>query len=61
MSKTACCTRCTGGGQIASAEECPECCGQPAMNFDGHTIICEHCHGTGRKNTACPDCGGTGH
>jgi DnaJ-class molecular chaperone len=56
MSKDACCPRCTGGGMIVSAETCPECAGHPYSNCDGVTMVCEHCHGTGKKNVPCPEC-----
>lgn len=56
MSKTACCPRCTDGRTIVTKETCTECAGQPFINLDGHTIVCNHCHGTGRQNVPCPDC-----
>lgn len=55
------CARCTGGGWVASAAACPECLGQPYTNIDGIMLVCQHCHGTGRKNMPCPECGGTGY
>lgn len=59
MSPASTCPRCTGGGCVSSAEQCPECAGQPYTSLDGHTITCEHCHGTGRRNVPCPECSGT--
>lgn len=61
MSKTDCCGRCTGGGMIASDKTCPECGGIPFSNSDGHTMVCDHCHGTGKENVPCPDCNGKHH
>lgn len=57
MSKHACCPRCTGGGMVTSPEPCPECLGHPYTNLDGVTLVCTHCHGTGKVNVPCPDCG----
>lgn len=56
-----CCPRCMGGGVVAGEEPCAECAGQPFTNLDGITLVCEHCHGTGRRNVACPECGGHPH
>ncbi len=50
------CPRCTGGGHVMTEEQCPECAGQPFTSLDGHTLVCDHCHGTGRKNVPCPEC-----
>jgi DnaJ-class molecular chaperone len=55
------CPRCLGGGHITTDEFCPECAGQPFVSLDGHTIVCEHCYGTGRVNVPCPDCSGHRH
>ncbi len=54
------CPRCTGGGWVASAAVCPECLGSPYVNLDGNMLVCQHCHGTGRANVRCPQCGGSG-
>jgi len=54
------CPRCTGGGQVSAAEHCPECLGQPYTNIDGIMLVCQACHGTGRRNLPCPECGGKG-
>lgn len=54
------CPRCTGGGWVATADECPECLGQPYANLDGIMLVCQYCHGTGRRNIPCPECGGHG-
>ncbi|MFZ5816961.1 MAG: hypothetical protein ACOY93_16985 [Bacillota bacterium] len=59
MSKTAPCPRCTGGGMITTGEHCPECAGHPFASLDGVTLVCEHCHGTGKQNVPCPDCAET--
>jgi DnaJ-class molecular chaperone len=62
MSSSACkCSRCTDGGSIATEKDCPECAGQPFVNIDGHTMVCGYCHGTGKENVPCPDCGGHTH
>ncbi len=55
MSKYAC-PRCHDSGMIATEEHCPECAGHPFTSLDGHAVVCEHCHGTGKLNVPCPEC-----
>ncbi len=54
------CPRCYGGRKVGTAEDCPLCNGQPFVNLDGHTIVCERCDGTSQQNVTCPVCNGTG-
>lgn len=61
MAKHTCCARCNGGGQVASQVTCSECAGHPFVNLDGVTMVCEHCHGTGKQNLPCPECADHSH
>lgn len=52
-----CCKHCHDTGEVAGKETCPECLGLPESNCDGASMVCDACHGTGRKKVACPHCG----
>lgn len=56
MGAHSCCPRCTGGGEVTTERTCPECAGHSYFNADGVTIVCQHCHGTGKENVPCPEC-----